>query len=58
MLTIGFGVLALFVATPLLAVLVVAVRILYLEPKEERQQWDRREGLAVVEPGAEAEPQE
>jgi ribosomal protein S21 len=31
--------------TPLLAVLVVSVRILYLEPKEERQQWDRREGL-------------
>lgn len=56
MLTIGFGVLALFVATPLLAVLVVAVRILYLEPKEERQQWDRREGLAPVEPG-EAESQ-
>ena len=57
MLTIGFGILALFVATPLLAVLVVAVRILYLEPTEERQQWDRREpdtpadvALAVPEP--------
>jgi predicted PurR-regulated permease PerM len=44
MLAIGFGVLALFVATPLLAVLVVAVRILYLEPAEELKQWDRREG--------------
>lgn len=43
MLTIGFGILALFVATPLLAVLVVAVRILYLEPARERQQWNRRE---------------
>jgi predicted PurR-regulated permease PerM len=57
MLTIGFGILALFVATPLLAVLVVAVRILYLEPTEERQQWDRREpdtpadaAVAVAEP--------
>lgn len=43
MLAVGFGLLALFVATPLLAVLVVAVRILYLEPQEERLQWDRRE---------------
>lgn len=43
MLTIGFGILALFVATPLLAVLVVAVRILYLEPSEDRQRWNRRE---------------
>jgi predicted PurR-regulated permease PerM len=43
MLAIGFGALALFVATPLLAVLVVAVRILYLEPAEERKRWDRRE---------------
>ncbi|HEY0036340.1 MAG TPA: AI-2E family transporter [Longimicrobium sp.] len=43
MLTIGFGIMALFVATPLLAVLVVAIRILYLEPAEERHQWNRRE---------------
>lgn len=43
MLAIGFGLLALFVATPLLAVLVVAVRVLYLEPAEELRQWDRRE---------------
>ncbi|MBW3571316.1 MAG: AI-2E family transporter [Gemmatimonadetes bacterium] len=44
MLAVGFGILALFVATPLLAVLVVAIRILYLEPSEERQMWNRREG--------------
>ena len=43
MLAVGFGLLALFVATPLLAVLVVAVRILYLEPRDAKQQWDRRE---------------
>jgi predicted PurR-regulated permease PerM len=43
MLAVGFGILALFVATPLLAVLVVVVRILYLEPAEERQTWNRRE---------------
>ena len=50
MLALGFGVLALFVATPLLAVLVVGVRILYLEPAAERKQWDRREGEALVVP--------
>ena len=43
MLTIGFGFLALFVATPLLAVIVVATRVLYVEPLEERQRWDRRD---------------
>jgi predicted PurR-regulated permease PerM len=43
MLTMGFGILALFVATPLLAVLVVVVRILYLEPSEDMQRWDRRD---------------
>src|SRR5690606_33255418 len=43
MLAIGFGILGLFVATPLLAVIVVAVRILYIEPTEERYEWDRRE---------------
>ncbi|MBA2572824.1 MAG: AI-2E family transporter [Gemmatimonadetes bacterium] len=50
MLTIGFGFLALFVATPLLAVLTVAVRILYLEPSEERQAWDRRETAEEIPP--------
>lgn len=48
MLAVGFGLLALFVATPLLAVIVVAVRILYLEPREAQMQWDRREGDARV----------
>lgn len=43
MLAVGFGLMALFVATPLLAIIVVAVRILYLEPNEERQTWNRRE---------------
>src|SRR5690606_1494221 len=43
MLAIGFGILGLFVATPLLAVIVVAVRILYIEPTEERYAWDRRD---------------
>jgi predicted PurR-regulated permease PerM len=50
MLAVGFGILALFVATPLLAILVVAVRILYLEPAEERQTWNRREGETVPVP--------
>ena len=53
MLAVGFGLMALFVATPLLAVIVVAVRILYFEPLEERQLWDRREGEA---PTADAAP--
>ena len=43
MLAIGFGLLALFVATPLLAVISVAVRILYYEPMEERAAYDRRD---------------
>lgn len=43
MLAIGFGILALFVATPLLAVLVVTVRIMYLEPRDAREEWDRRD---------------
>jgi predicted PurR-regulated permease PerM len=47
MLAIGFGFLALFVATPLLAVIVVAVRILYYEPLEELAARDRREGEPV-----------
>jgi predicted PurR-regulated permease PerM len=49
MLTVGFGVMALFVATPLLAVLVVVVRVFYLEPMEERHQWNRREHETPVE---------
>jgi predicted PurR-regulated permease PerM len=43
MLAVGFGLMALFVATPLLAIIVVAVRILYFEKQEEKQLWDRRE---------------
>jgi predicted PurR-regulated permease PerM len=43
MLAIGFGLLGLFVATPLLAVLTVAIRVLYLEPSEQLSIWDRRE---------------
>ena len=43
MLAIGFGIMALFVATPLLAVVAVAARILYVEPTEDRQRWDRRD---------------
>lgn len=50
MLAVGFGIVALFVATPLLAIIVVAVRILYMEPKEERQSWDRRETEAPAAP--------
>jgi predicted PurR-regulated permease PerM len=46
MLAVGFGFLALFVATPLLAVLVVAVRLLYLEPSEQQAAQDRREADA------------
>lgn len=44
MLAVGFGILGLFVATPLLAVLVVVVRVLYLEPQEEILARNRREG--------------
>lgn len=54
MLAVGFGLLGLFVATPLLAVIVVAVRIMYVEPTEDRYEWDRREaGMDEEEPGAE-----
>jgi predicted PurR-regulated permease PerM len=54
MLAIGFGPLALFVATPLLAVLTVMARVLYYEPAEARQQWDRRDPAADAQtaPGA------
>ena len=51
MLAVGFGLMALFVATPLLAILVVAVRILYFEPNEERQTWNRRETPVPVPDG-------
>ena len=47
MLAVGFGLLGLFVATPLLAILVVAGRILYLEPTETRYEWDRRDTAAT-----------
>ncbi|HET7275602.1 MAG TPA: AI-2E family transporter [Longimicrobiaceae bacterium] len=47
MLAVGFGILGLFIATPLLAVIVVVLRVLYLEPTEERYSWDRREAEAV-----------
>jgi predicted PurR-regulated permease PerM len=49
MLAVGFGILGLFVATPLLAVISVAARILYFEPTERLQEWDRREVVARVE---------
>jgi predicted PurR-regulated permease PerM len=47
MLAVGFGILGLFIATPLLAVIVVAVRIGWVEPTEDRQAWDRREGAGA-----------
>ncbi len=58
MLALGFGFLALFVATPLLAVIVVAVRILYYEPAEELHELDRREDgtPAPAEPGTASVP--
>lgn len=43
MLAVGFGILGLFVATPLLAIIVVIGRILYLEPMEALHALDRRE---------------
>lgn len=49
MLAVGFGILGLFVATPLLAVIAVAARVLYMEPQEERLAWDRREANAPAE---------
>lgn len=45
MLAVGFGLLGLFVATPLLVVLTVTIRILYLEPNEQLSIWDRREAV-------------
>lgn len=48
MLAIGFGLLGLFVATPLLAVIIVATRVLYVEPAEERMAWDRREPVVTT----------
>jgi predicted PurR-regulated permease PerM len=56
MLAVGFGIMALFVATPLLAVISVAVRILYLEPTEERHNWNRREGEPVPAPVPDPQP--
>lgn len=54
MLAIGFGILGLFVATPLLAVIAVVARIVYFEPTERLQQWDRRDIAARAETDAEA----
>ncbi len=48
MLAVGFGILGLFIATPLLAVIVVAARIGWVEPTEKRQAWDRREGAVAA----------
>lgn len=47
MLAVGFGILGLFVATPLLAVISVVARILYFDPTERLQEWDRREVVEV-----------
>jgi predicted PurR-regulated permease PerM len=55
MLAVGFGLMALFVATPMLAIIVVAVRILYFEKQEERQMWNRRESEVPV-PGTDSLP--
>ncbi len=44
MLAVGFGIIGLFVATPLLAIVVVVARILYVEPTESFHAMDRREG--------------
>jgi predicted PurR-regulated permease PerM len=56
MLAVGFGILGLFIATPLLAVIVIAFRIGWLEPAEERQRWDRREALAAAEDASRMPP--
>ena len=42
MLTIAFGFLGLFLSTPALALIVVAVRVLWVEPAEARAAMDRR----------------
>lgn len=49
MLAVGFGILGLFVATPLLAMLSVAARIAYFEPTDRMHEWDRRELTTRVE---------
>jgi predicted PurR-regulated permease PerM len=49
MLAVGFGILGLFVATPLLAVISVVARIVYFEPTERLQEWDRRDMTARAE---------
>lgn len=49
MLAVGFGILGLFVATPLLAMLSVVARIVYFDPTERLQEWDRREVAARAE---------
>lgn len=49
MLAVGFGILGLFVATPLLAVISVVARIVYFEPMERLREWDRRDLAAKAE---------
>lgn len=56
MLAVGFGLMALFVATPLLAVIVVAFRIVYYEPALERAEWNRRDGGPATDALDETEP--
>lgn len=55
MLAVGFGILALFVATPLLAVLWVVLRVVWVEPSAERSAWDRRDHGPGRAEGAEGE---
>ena len=58
MLAVGFGILGLFVATPLLAIIVVIGRIVYFEPLEALHALDRREAASASDafgwPGAAA----
>jgi predicted PurR-regulated permease PerM len=56
MLAVGFGFLALFVATPLLAIIVVVARVVFIEPAQERAQWDRRETETAPAPSAASAP--
>ncbi|MDR0788123.1 MAG: AI-2E family transporter [Gemmatimonadota bacterium] len=53
MLAVGFGILGLFVATPLLAIVMTATRIFYMEPSENHFAKDRREAIGCEGPGME-----
>jgi predicted PurR-regulated permease PerM len=55
MLAVGFGILGLFVATPLLAIIVVIGKVMYVEPTETQYAWDRRDASTPV-PAAGAPP--